>query len=44
MQNEMDILKRIEGVDETGRPRAICNISIHKNSSVHRDVPFDLYK
>lgn len=35
MQNDMDILKMIEGVDETGTPRAICNISIHKNVSKH---------
>lgn len=31
MQNEMDILKMIEGMDENGLPKAICNISIHRN-------------
>ena len=31
MQNEMDILKMIEGMDENGIPKAICNISIHRN-------------
>ena len=33
MQNEIDILKMIEGVDEMGTPKAICSVGIHSNIS-----------
>lgn len=33
MQNEIDILKMIEGMDEMGTPKAICSVGIHGDIS-----------